>query len=352
VSTIRWTESATTRSVRWHSENASPPPHPVVPVDDTIRADTAVRLAVAGTGLLWRGDYHNGRQLLAALGRRVDRSASPGVRATVLGRLLIHLDADYALNLRRAPDVRPACVAAYGPPTGPMVVSLRELLGVLGAHQWRLRGVAVPALGARVHPHYGVFAPVRGEYVDLVATAPLPARRRTAFDLGTGTGVLAAVLARRGIAHVTATDSNPRALACARDNVARLGLAGRIDVRPGLYPDGRADLVVANPPWLPGRPTSTVDGAVYDPDSAMLRGVLSGLSAHLAPGGEGWLVLSDLAERFGLRTREWLLGEIAGAGLRVVGRLDTRPRHPRAADPTDPRHAARRAEVVTLWRLS
>lgn len=331
-------------------------------MDDTSSADAAVRLAVAGTGLLWWGDYHNGRHLLAALGRRVGPVPSPATfdrhrrfqrhRATVLGRLLVHLDEDYAVDLRRAPDVRQACVEAYGPPAGPLVVSLRELLGVLGAHQWRRRGVAVPALGARVYPHYGVFAPVRAEYVDLVATAPLPARRRTAFDLGTGTGVLAAVLARRGIGHVTATDSSRRALTCARDNVARLGLARRIDVRPGLYPDGRADLVVANPPWLPGRPVSELDGSVYDQDSAMLRGVLSGLGAHLAPGGEGWLVLSDLAERIGLRTRRQVPAMIDAAGPRVLDRLDTRPRHRRAADPTDPLHAARRDEIVSLWRLA
>ncbi|MGW1365242.1 hypothetical protein ACWCQP_48860 [Streptomyces chartreusis] len=94
--------------------------------------------------------------------------------ARVLGKLLVLLDDDYTLALRRAPDVRQACLEAYGPQTGPMAVSLRELLGVIGAHQWRLRGVGVLALGTRVHPQYGVFAPVRSEYVDLVAGTPLP----------------------------------------------------------------------------------------------------------------------------------------------------------------------------------
>ena len=88
----------------------------------------------------------------------------------------------------------------------------------------------MPAVGLRIHPHYGVFAPIRSEYVDLVAKAPLPAAVASpsiAFDIGTGTGVLAAVLARRGIERVVATDMDPRALACARENVERLGLARR-----------------------------------------------------------------------------------------------------------------------------
>ncbi|MEW9552649.1 methyltransferase [Nonomuraea sp. NPDC050783] len=370
--TIRWTEAGVPRSARWPAESAAPPPRRVVPADDRMRADTAYRLACEGTALLWRGDFPGARRLLRAMDRRVARKPprpgdgpadafhqyrrARGHRARVLGRLLVLLEDGYRLDLRRAPDVRRACVEAYGPPSGPTLVPLTGLLGAIGAHQWRVKGVEVPALGARVHPHYGVFSPVRGEYVDLVAHAPLPpgARRGgTAFDLGTGTGVLAAVLARRGVGRVVATDISPRALACARENVRRLGLAGRIDVEgPGLFPGGRADLVVCNPPWLPARPTSALELGVYDPGGAMLRDFLAGLAAHLRPGGEGWLVLSDLAERLGLRTRGELLSGIEAAGLRVAGRIDTRPRHPRAGDTADPLHAARSAEVTSLWRLA
>ncbi|MFG3111208.1 class I SAM-dependent methyltransferase [Streptomyces tendae] len=352
MSTIRWTEDHTHQSARWHSENGHPLPERTVAADDRVKAADAYRLACEGTALLWRGDFHNARQLLRAIGRRIDRKA-PGAgsspsesfhlhrrhsrhRARVLGKLLVLLDDDYTLALRRAPDVRRACLEAYGPPKGPTAVSLRELLGVIGAHQWRSKGIDVPALGTRIHPHYGVFAPVRGEYVDLVARAPLPSATRrspatsTAFDLGTGTGVLAAVLAGRGISRVVATDVSSRALICAREN----------------------DLVACNPPWLPARPTGPIEQGVYDPDGTMLRGFLSGLAGHLHPGGEGWLVLSDLAEHLGLRTRRQLLDAVHAAGLHVVGRMDTKPRHPRSQDTTDPLHAARSAETTSLWRLA
>ncbi len=77
-----------------------------------------------------------------------------------------------------------------------------------------------------------------------------------------------------------------------------------------------------------------------------------GLAAHLEPGGEGWLILSDLAEHLGLRSRAELLDAIDAAGLQVVDRRDVRPVHPRAFDATDPLHAARAAEVTSLWRLA
>jgi methylase of polypeptide subunit release factors len=253
----------------------------------------------------------------------------------------------------RAPDVTLACNEAYGSPDQPFVASLRELLGLIGAHEWRKNGVEIAALGARIHPHYGVFSPIRGEYVDLVNQAPLPAGATLAFDIGTGTGVLAALLARRGVARVIATDMDPRALSCARENLRRLDLDGQVEVvQADLFPQGRAPLVVCNPPWLPGRPSSSIEYAIYDPDSHMLRGFLGGLAEHLAPGGEGWLILSDLAEHLGLRPRAQLLALIEAAGLSVIARHDVRPTHPRASDPTDPLHAARAAEVTSLWRLA
>ncbi|WDI23381.1 class I SAM-dependent methyltransferase (plasmid) [Streptomyces enissocaesilis] len=375
MSTIHWTQNNTPQSARWHSENAIPLPRRTVIADDRMKADDAYRQACEGTALLWQGDFHNARQLLQAMGRRIDRKSprystslnenfhlhrrNSSHRTRVLGKLLVLLNDDYTLALRRAPDVRQACLEAYGPPKEPIAVSLRELLGVIGAHQWRLKGVEVSALGTRIHPHYGVFAPVRDEYVDLVAHTPLPPATwhnlatSTAFDLGTGTGVLAAVLAHRGINRVVATDISPRALTCAKENVHRLALTDRIEVSgPGLFPEGRADLVVCNPPWLPSRPTGPIEQGVYDPDSTMLHSFLAGLSAHLRPGGEGWLILSDLAEHLGLRTRQHLLDAIQAAQLRVVNKIDTKPRHPRSKDAADPLHTARSAETTSLWRLT
>jgi len=90
---------------------------------------------------------------------------------------------------------------------------------------------------------------------------------------------------------------------------------------------------------------------VYDEGSGMLRGFLSGLREHLTPDGEGWLILSDLAEHLGLRTREELLSWVTEAGLQVLGRHDIQPRHGKTTDVTDPLHAARAKEITSLWRL-
>jgi methylase of polypeptide subunit release factors len=119
-----------------------------------------------------------------------------------------------------------------------------------------------------------------------------------------------------------------------------------------LFPEGRAALAVCNPPWVPARPSSPLENGIYDPESRMLRGFLRALPGHLEPGGEGWLILSDLAEHLNLRTRTQLLEEFDACGLRVVARHDVPPRHPKAADAADALHHARAAEITSLWRLA
>jgi hypothetical protein len=397
--TIHWQEGGVDCSARWRSERNAPAPKKVVIADDTLSADTAYRLACEGTALLWRGDFQNARQMLQALGRRIDQSASTdkrgrrprqtgfkdvrhtpeeaaaaaakgfhvhrqaqAQRARVLGMVLLSFEGDYGLSLRRSPDARLACTQAWGAATegeGASVASMRELLGLISAFEWRKNGVEVAALGEapnnRIHPHYGVFSPLRGEYVELVATAPLaknPAAL-TAFDIGTGSGVLSAVLVRRGVGHVVATDMDERALACASANFAQLEVSAHVDLQKvNLFPEGLADIIVCNPPWLPARASSPIEHAVYDEGSAMLLGFLNGLAAHLAPKGEGWLILSNLAEQLGLRTRDELLQAFAAAGLRVKAHMDAKPVHAKATDTTDPLHAARQKEITSLWRLA
>ena len=408
VPMISWHEKGAAHSARWRSEAGVAPPKRVVIADDTMNADRAYRLACEGTAILWRGDFQNARQLLQALMRRVDQkpeekkpaaapataaalkaqaaqraraAASPpkvkpaptpaeafhlhrmaqAQRARTLGMLLLQFEPDHQIELRRAPDVRRACIEAYGAePAGQepvrYVASMRELLGLISAYEWRKKGVEIAALEERIHPHYGVFAPVRSEYVKLVNEAPL-AKTDLAFDIGTGTGVLAAVLAQRGVKRVVATDNDPRALACARANIKRLGMAGKVDVvQADMFPPStalpKAGLIVCNPPWLPARPSAPLEHAIYDFESRMLRGFLAGVAERLAQQGEAWLILSDLAEHLGLRTRAELEGWIEAGGLQVLGRIDTKPEHPKVFDAADPLHAARRAETTSMWRLA
>ncbi len=332
-------------------------------------------LVRGGAALIYRGDYRNARQLLAAMGRRLaGRSAHPGGTLSLrdrfleerrrqrqehetLSRLAIPIEDGPdgpRVALANAPRVVEALTEALGPGLRlPGALPLRDLLGMVGAHEWRSKGVEVLPLGAHLRTRWGVFAPVRAEHVELTAEASKrwPVAGKRVLDVGTGTGVLGLLLARAG-AQVTATDLSPDAVACARENAERLSVSDRMEVvEADLFAEGRFDLVICNPPWLPHEAVTALDRAVYDPGGRFLARFLDGLAAHLAPGGEGWLILSDLAERLGLRAEGELDRQLEAAGLEVVGGIEAAPRHKRSRDADDPLHEARSKEVTALRRL-
>lgn len=372
--TITWQEKGKPQQAVWQSEANAAPPKNIVVADDTMKADEAYKLACEGTGFLYKGDFQNAKQLLQAVTKRVDRKpikpaatmleafhqhrARQIQRANITNKILIELNHG-SCDLKRAPDVKEAVAGALivnpklDKVPAKMVLSLRELLGMNGAQEWRKKGVFIDALQANIHAHYGVYSPIRGEYLDLINTTSL-GNAKTAFDIGTGTGVIAAILVTRGIKAVIATDSSPRALNCAADNVGKLNLKQYITVeQANLFPSGhkKADLIVCNPPWLPAKANAPIEHAIYDPNSQMLKGFLNGVKAHLNDNGEAWLILSNLAEHLGLRTQEELQKWIADAGLSVVEKLDIAPKHAKSSDQSDPLYAARVKEITSLYRL-
>ena len=380
-------QSGVATRYQWRAENGSAFPSQFLVIDDTCTADQAFKLARAGTYLIWNADFQNARQLLQAISRRLDKSlkrrdSAQGrtlarafdefredqkSRAQLLGKLLIPVGPDHKIQLKRAPLIEQAAAQAYGCDAPAYLVSLRELQGVISAFEWRKKGVAIDLSDCglapfKIAPHFGVFSPIRGEYLRLVGSAPLPVSLESssiAFDIGTGTGVLSLILAFRGVKNIVATDQSPRAVACALANIEELKMHAAVKVvQTHLYPLDpsthsalKAALIVCNPPWLPAPSSGAIDSAVFDPDSQMLKGFLYGLGERLLPQGEGWLILSDLAEHLGLRSRGELMHWIDEAGLEVLGRLDIRPEHKKARDPNDPFYAARSEELTSLWRL-
>ena len=357
--------------MNYRNESTQSPPRDFVFVNEA-SASRIIQAAQQNIATVWRGDFHNAKQVLAAIKKRVQpkpKAAHPAQAdpattfhkhrlaqsqaSRLANALCIEVGAGFALDLPRAPNVQAALRDVYGVENkDPFFLPLAQLLGFIGAHEWHKKGVTIPELGGAIHVPFGVFSPIRGEYLPLIAQAKLPANARTALDVGTGSGVIAALLAQRGVENIIATDTNPRAVACAQANIAQLGFAPQINVlQQDLFGEHTADLIVCNPPWLPAKPTSAVETALYDPKHAMLHAFLRGAAAHLAQGGQVWLVMSNLAELLGLRGAHDLANWFTQYGWRVVGSLKTTPQHRKASDRSDPLAFARQREITTLYIL-
>ena len=126
---------------------------------------------------------------------------------------------------------------------------------------------------------------------------PTPARL---LDLGTGSGAVAlAVKSQRPDVAVTATDASTGALAVARANAERLGLA--VDFHDGSWlqavPGQRFDVIASNPPYI-AEGDHHLAALTHEPLSALtagpdglddIRTIVAQAPAALTPGG--WLLL-------------------------------------------------------------
>lgn len=371
----------------------------VVELRDAVATSELVKLLQSGH-VVWRGHFSEGKRLLAR-GERLyakqsaKQSAKKGAPATTFldmrgmreqqaifsARFLLHFAEGFELSgVRAAPDLTRECAFAFGsntPPT-PFLFPLKELLGVVGGYQWYRRGLPVPQLdGFPLRTHFSVFPPGPA-YLQLVQAAlgrlsdSGKLRGALALDVGTGSGVLAALLLRAGAERVVASDSSLRAVNCARENLASLDLLHRVDLRladsvaacaAGL--PRPVSVAVCNPPWLPGAPASVLETAVYDAENGMLCEFLRTCSVggFLAPDADVFVVMSGLAEDVGLRPRGWLEVLFQNNGFEVVGkeskaRRSAEHRHKSKSRKRDPRKAepasvedARANEEVTLWHL-
>ena len=133
-----------------------------------------------------------------------------------------------------------------------------------------------------------------------------------ALDMGTGTGVGAVFLARRGW-RVVAVDLNPEAVRCARINVLLNRLEDRVEVRQGdLFgpvEGERFDLILFNPPFFRGEPKGLFDLAWRSPD--VLERFAAGLPDALSEDGRALILLSTDGDP------EGMLKALATHGLRV-----------------------------------
>lgn len=171
----------------------------------------------------------------------------------------------------------------------------------------------IGGLSIQVRP--GVFNPtlfrVTPVFLEWLTEGLVPVGSKV-LDLGTGSGVLAIAAASQA-AKVVAVDSNPAAVECARTNAEINGVADRIDVRLGdLFgpvAGERFDLILCNPPYFRGHPTTALETAFLAGDFGRL--FAHSLGDHLAENGRALVILSSIGDE------STFLAAFSAVGLQV-----------------------------------
>jgi methylase of polypeptide subunit release factors len=151
----------------------------------------------------------------------------------------------------------------------------------------------------------GVFCPTLTKVSPLLQREIEYRAHERVLDAFTGSGAFAIEAALHGSSAVVAFDNDHMAVACARQNATRNAVDGIVDVRFGtadeiLTVSESFDLVIANPPLLPGSATGHLRGAIFDPGLRATTAFITGLPTFLAASGRCYLVTSDVFDRAGL----------------------------------------------------
>ena len=221
-------------------------------------------------------------------------SSSPDIDAWVLFKFVLQVDDAWLISNEQTP-VDPQDEAR-----------IRELI------ESRKRGVPVAYLTSsrqfwskdfHVDSRVLVPRPETETLVEVVLRTARSFRSPTVLELGTGSGVIAAVLSSRmPHARITATDLSQDALAVAKINLQRYGCTNvnlkKADWFSGL--EGRRfDLICSNPPYIAcNDPHLEASELQHEPQSALIAGedgldavrqIVSAAFDYLHP--RGWLIL-------------------------------------------------------------
>ena len=145
------------------------------------------------------------------------------------------------------------------------------------------------------------------------------------LDAFAGSGAFGVHAALQG-ADVVSFDSSDRAVACARKNAALNDVSDAVDVRHGtlsqtITPGEKFDLIIANPPLVPGEPSETLEVAVFDPGLQATVDFIAALPELLARRGRCYLLTSDVIDRDGYKFDIASLCQTNGLKMSVVAQL-------------------------------
>lgn len=250
------------------------------------------------------------------------------------------------------------------------LLSLSDFIGMVGGYEWNRNGVYIKAMKDYIYPHYGVFPPTRQEYIKLLDNIHIDSTKEnnsTLMEVGIGSGVLSCVLLKQQkVTHVIGTDSNPYAIACARDNLDRLGFGNHVDlIQTDIFPTttlDKVDAVLFNPPWIPCikyDEATWFEKAVYDQDQNVLRRFLLQVQHHVNEDGRVYLILSNLGILLGLFKEQVLYDMFEEGNLNLVDVYNTEPKAKKTTKrlvrgkEKEPEciATARAQEVISLYEL-
>lgn len=261
---------------------------------------------------------------------------------------------DKKLTVAKSPSI--GWLEKLYPDNNHFLLSFPQIQGMNSAWQWYEKGVSIPVLRNKIHPYYGTYFPTRYEHLIVFDNwlKRYEGPKKSAIDVGVGSGVLSLQLVQHGFQKVFATDINPNAIVGLKDFMGTTKLSRKIELDLGnLFAkwDKPAELIVFNPPWLPAlHELDVLDKAIYYEDNIFPE-FFAGAKDRLLPDGKLLFFFSNLAQITDLTAEHPVEKELAEGGRFKLERCFKKSVGA-ASKKTKRTPHWRDEETVELWELS
>lgn len=266
--------------------------------------------------------------------------------------ILIHVK-EHKLMVKKAPDI--GWLEKLYPELKDFFLPFPQIQGLNSTWQWYKNGIHIPVLRNKIHPYYGVYFPTRFEHLILFDNwlKRYEGAKKTAIDIGIGSGVLSLLMVQHGFQKLFGTDINPNAIIGISEYMQGTKLARKIEIDFGhLFGkwEKPTELIVFNPPWLPAiQELNKLDEAIYYNEQLFPK-FFEAAHKRLLPDGKIVILFSNLAKITQLTTEHPIENELL-SGKRFVLVKCHKKSVKQASKKTNRNQHWRNEEEVELWVL-
>jgi len=270
-----------------------------------------------------------------------------------LSNLILIQVKKHKISLKKAPLI--GWLEILYPETGDFLLTFPQIQGLNSAWQWYSNGITIPVLRNKVHPYYGVYFPTRFEHLILFDNwlKRYEGPKKSAIDVGIGSGILSLQLMKHGFQKSFGTDINPNAIIGLKESMEGTKLSRKIEIDYGhLFGkwEKQTELIVFNPPWLPAsHDLDRLDEAIYYNDK-LFPDFFEEAKKRLLPEGRIVLLFSNLGQITKVTNEHPIEKELLNGGRFELDKY-LKKSVKAASEKTKRNQHWRSAEEVELWVL-
>ncbi|MCK5781505.1 MAG: methyltransferase [Flavobacteriales bacterium] len=323
----------------------------------------AIEVLESGSPVLIKGFYSNGLSLIKELHTHLNKKLPNKtfleqrkyrVEFHKLSSLILIQIIGHKIAVKRSPSI--GWLEKLYPENSDFLLPFTKVQGLNSSWQWFLNGITIPVLRNKLHPYYGTYFPTRFEHLELFDNwlKRYDGPKKSAIDVGVGSGVLSLQMVKHGFQKVFGTDTNPNAIVGLTEFMGDTKLSRKIELDFGnLFGKWKkqTELIVFNPPWLPKlHNLDSIDEAIYY-DENLFPDFFSEAKERLLPEGKLVLIFSNLAQITNVTKDHPIEKELAEGGRFKLEKC-FKKRVKTASSKTKRDQHWRATEEVELWVLT